>query len=198
MKFEEIAKIDVSSYVEKKNGLSYLSWANAWREFCKVYPGATYEVKKNENGIPAFGDEKLGYMVYTTVTVEGLTHEMWLPVMNHMNKAVMNPDMFLVNKSVMRCLAKNLAMFGLGISLYAGEDIPDEKDAEGREIINRSGNNSNTQDEFMKLWNKLTQEQKDYFSEKFPGKYGPQKDPKYFKKEEKEKITDYIKKKGIA
>lgn len=126
--FKKVVETDVSKMVEKKNGLSYLSWAMAWKEFCKIYPNATYQIVKNENGIPCFGDDKLGYMVYTRVTVEELTHEMWLPVMDFRNKTMLNPTMFDINKTVMRCLAKNLAMFGLGLNVYTGEDYPMSED----------------------------------------------------------------------
>jgi hypothetical protein len=137
---------DVSKYIEKKNGLSYLSWANAWREVLKVYPTATYNIKKDEQNRAYFGDEKVGYMVYTDVTIGDITHEMWLPVMNGANKAMMltaytyttkygentvEPmTMFDVNKTIMRCLVKNLAMFGLGLHIYAGEDLPETEPIE--------------------------------------------------------------------
>lgn len=154
-KFQELYSLNVNEYVEKKNDLSYLSWAYAWAEFKKIYPDATYEVKKDENGRCYFGDENIGYMVYTSVTAGGLTYEMWLPVMDNANKSMKlneytykvaqwewNPatrkkekvgeidktvdavSMFDINKTVMRCLVKNLAMFGLGLYIYAGEDLP--------------------------------------------------------------------------
>jgi hypothetical protein len=125
--FNKVVNIDVSAKVEKKAGLSYLSWAWAWAEFVKVYPTATYKVIKNQNGMPYFADES-GAFVYTEVTVESLTHEMWLPVMNHSNKALKVGafNAFDVNKTIMRCLVKNLAMFGLGLYIYAGDDLPEE------------------------------------------------------------------------
>ena len=154
-KFQELYSLNVNEYVEKKNDLSYLSWAYAWAEFKKIYPDATYEVKKDENGRCYFGDENIGYMVYTSVTAGGLTYEMWLPVMDGANKSMKlnaytykvadwqwSPEerkrvrvgdiektveavsMFDINKTVMRCLVKNLAMFGLGLYIYAGEDLP--------------------------------------------------------------------------
>ena len=154
-KFQELYSLDVNKYVEKKNDLSYLSWAYAWAEFKKIYPDATYEVKKDAEGRCYFGDEDIGYMVYTSVSAGGLTYEMWLPVMDGANKAMkLRPytykvavwewnaathkkekageqekavdaiTMFDVNKTVMRCLVKNLAMFGLGLYIYAGEDLP--------------------------------------------------------------------------
>lgn len=126
MGFKEVYKIDVSQMTEKKNGLTYLSWANAWKEFKNIYPEGTYEVKKDENGKCWFGDDEHGYVVYTTVTVEEITYEMWLPVMDYRNKSILKPTTFDINKAVMRCLTKNLAMFGLGLYIYAGEDLPEE------------------------------------------------------------------------
>ena len=142
--FTELSAVDCRDKIEKKNGLSYLSWAWAWYEVAKRYPAATYEIVKFD-GIPYVYDEKTGYMVYTRVTIEGVTREMWLPVMDGNNRAMKNEPykvvtkygkeitveaatMFDINKTVMRCLTKNLGMFGLGLSLYAGEDIFDEDD----------------------------------------------------------------------
>lgn len=141
-KFVELYSLNVNEYVEKKQGLSYLTWSYAWAEFKKIYPDAIYEVKKDECGRCYFGDENIGYMVYTSVTAGGLTYEMWLPVMDNANKSMkLNTytyqtrsgeksveaiSMFDINKAVMRCLVKNLAMFGLGLYIYAGEDLPED------------------------------------------------------------------------
>lgn len=141
-KFQELYSLNVNEYVEQKNGLNYLSWAFAWAEFKKIYPDATYEVKKDENGKCYFGSENIGYMVYTSVTAGGLTYEMWLPVMDGVNKSMKDEaytyrtkygektveaiSMFDVNKTIMRCLVKNLAMFGLGLYIYSGEDLPED------------------------------------------------------------------------
>ena len=127
-KFEEIIKINVNEKTEKKGVLTYLSWAWAWAEFKKVYPDAQYEVVKFADGKPYYHDEKTGYMVYTKVTAEGLTYEMWLPVMDSRNRALLDATMFDINKTIMRCLTKNLAMFGLGLYIYAGEDLPEGED----------------------------------------------------------------------
>ena len=140
--FEKLYAINVNDKTEKKNELTYLSWAYAIAEFKKVHPDMTYEVKKFENGLPYAYDPNTGYMVYTSVTVDGQTHEMWLPVMDANNRAMksepyvvktkykditVNPaTMFDINKTIMRCLVKNLAMFGLGLYIYAGEDLPEE------------------------------------------------------------------------
>jgi hypothetical protein len=123
--FKTLSQIDVSDYTEKKGGLTYLSWAQAWREFKTQCPCATYEVK-HFDGKPYHADDQLGYIVETSVTVDGETHMMWLPVLDYRNKAlpVGKATMFDINTAIMRCLTKNLAMFGLGIYIYAGEDLP--------------------------------------------------------------------------
>jgi Protein of unknown function (DUF1071) len=142
--YQEVRLIDVSKHVEKKDNLTYLSWAWAWDEFKQAYPDAEYEVLKNPQGLPYFEDSA-GAMVYTRVTANNQTHEMWLPVMDGRNKAMKREPytvktfrgrvevsaytMFDINKTLMRCLVKNLAMFGLGLYIYAGEDLP-EKDEE--------------------------------------------------------------------
>lgn len=139
--FETLNKINVNEHTEDKNGLAYLSWAWAWQEVKGKFPEATYTVYKNERGLPYVYDENTGYMVYTTVTIDGVTHEMWLPVMDSANHAMKSEPytiktrykdvtvapatMFDVNKTIMRCLVKNLAMFGCGLYIYAGEDLPD-------------------------------------------------------------------------
>lgn len=144
--FQTLNAIDVNDHVERKKSgksyLSYLSWSWAWAELKKKYPDAEYEIKKFENNLPYVYDENTGYMVFTSVTIDGLTHEMWLPVMDGANKAmkakpysydtkfngkknVEAATMFNINKTIMRCLVKNLAMFGLGLYIYSGEDLPD-------------------------------------------------------------------------
>ena len=126
MKFEEVMKINVNDKTEKKGNLTYLSWAWAWAEFKKLYPDATYSVKMFD-GVPYVHDSDTGYMVFTSVTADGMTYDMWLPVMDARNKTLMNATMFDINKTIMRCLAKNLAMFGLGLYIYAGEDLPEDE-----------------------------------------------------------------------
>lgn len=149
--FEELSKISVNGHTEDKNGLTYLSWTWAWSEIKKIYPDARYIIKKFDNNLPYVYDENTGYMVFTEMTINDLTYEMWLPVMDGNNKAMLNHEytyqvkeykdgawtggyitkkvekatMFDVNKTIMRCLVKNIAMFGLGIYIYAGEDYPE-------------------------------------------------------------------------
>lgn len=146
--FELLNSINVNDKTEKKNGLTYLSWAWAIGEITKKYPDFTYEIEKFENNLPYIFDEKTGYMVFTKVTVQGITKEMWLPVMDNNNKTMLDKPyeystkygsktvekatMFDINKTIMRCLAKNLAMFGLGLYIYAGEDLPEEERKENQ------------------------------------------------------------------
>ena len=141
--FEELYSLNVNENVEKKEGLSYLSWSWAVAEILKKYPDMTYEILRFENNLPYTYDEKTGYMVFTKVTLEGITREMWLPVMDSKNKAMLDhaytystkygektvepATMFDINKTIMRCLTKNFAMFGLGLYIYAGEDLPEEE-----------------------------------------------------------------------
>lgn len=159
MSLQEIQKtlleLNVNDYTEKKNNLTYLSWANAWSEVLKVYPNAKYDIKKDDNGIACFGNSDLGYMVYTTVTIEEETKEMWLPVLDYKNKAIKSPDMFNVNTSIMRCLTKNLAMFGLGLYIYAGEDITFAEKENSQDKINSLNNilsDINTVEELQKFY----------------------------------------------
>lgn len=127
--FDTLSGINCNGHTEQKNNLTYLSWAWAWGEFRKVCPKATYTVHKDQNGNP-FQKTEEGYMVWTTVTPNAPWDEqpleMWLPVMDMRNNAVKQADMTQINKTIMRCLTKNLAMFGLGFYIYAGEDLPEE------------------------------------------------------------------------
>ena len=123
-KFEEVYAINVNDKTEKKGNLTYLSWAPAWAEFKKIYPDATYKINEFD-GTFCSGNEKMGYMVQTQVTAGERTYEMWLPIMDVRNNTILQPKMTEINKAIMRCLTKNLAMFGLGLYIYAGEDLPE-------------------------------------------------------------------------
>ena len=146
--FNALKNLDLSNKCEKRDQLTYLSWANAWSEFKSAYPSATYRILKNENGLPYFSDPDLGIMVFTEVIVDDVIHQMWLPVMDSKNKAmklepytysvwnnfkkafeektVQGASMFDINKTLMRCLVKNLAMFGLGLYIFQGDDLPEK------------------------------------------------------------------------
>lgn len=150
--FDELNSLNVNEHVEKKNGLSYLSWSWAWAEVMKKYPNAEYEIKTFD-GIPYLEDDNLGYIVMTSMKIDGIERTMWLPVMDGANKAMKSKPytyqvkdfkngkwtgdykdkivepatMFDINTAIMRCLVKNIAMFGLGLYIYSGEDLPPEK-----------------------------------------------------------------------
>ena len=146
--FNALSNLDLSDKCEKRESLVYVSWSNAWSEFKSAYPSATYRILKNENGLPYFSDPDLGIMVFTEVIVDDVIHQMWLPVMDSKNKAmklepytysvwnnfkkafeektVQAASMFDINKTLMRCLVKNLAMFGLGLYIFQGDDLPEK------------------------------------------------------------------------
>ncbi|NCA28511.1 MAG: DUF1071 domain-containing protein [Proteobacteria bacterium] len=150
-KFETLLQLNVNGKVEKKKSgnteLTYLSWAFAVAEMEKAYPDWEYNILEF-NGSPYQFDEKTGYMVWTEIKAGGKTKKMWLPVMDGANKAMSNvkqeysvkgyngappvkkfvepATMFDINKTIMRCLVKNIAMFGIGLYIYAGEDLPED------------------------------------------------------------------------
>ena len=125
----ELLKRNVNEHVEKKQNLSYLSWAWAWAEALKVDPNATFEVKTFKwdqyTELPYMNVNGTG-MVWVTVTLGGKQRTCFLPVMDHRNKPITNPDAFQVNTAIMRCMTKCLALFGLGLYIYAGEDLPED------------------------------------------------------------------------
>jgi len=122
--FTELDRLDVTTHVEQKGQFSYLSWAYAVRELKKIHPEATWEVHEyGEAGFPFIATE-CGYFVKVTVTVDGVPATQIHPVLDHKNKTVAQPDAFQINTSIQRCLVKAIALHGLGLHLYAGEDLP--------------------------------------------------------------------------
>ena len=122
--------IDVSAKIEKKNGLSYLSWAWAVDQLLLQDPAATWSY-----GEPRlFGDT---VMVFCTVTAFGKAMTAQLPVMDHRNKAIPNPDAFAVNTAMQRCLVKAIALHGIGLYIYAGEDLPEGVKTPDEELAER-------------------------------------------------------------
>lgn len=116
--YAKLRALDVSKHIEKKNNLSYLSWAWAVDQLLQQDPMATWEYKE-----PSLFNETM--MVYCSVAAFGKTMTAQLPVMDHKNKAIPNPDAFDVNKAMQRCLAKAIALHGIGLYIYAGEDLPE-------------------------------------------------------------------------
>lgn len=157
--FTTLNQINVNDKTKAKNKLTYLSWPFAWGETKKRYPDASYTVDLYD-GKPYLYDEHLGYLVSTVVTIDGESLPMSLPVMDGANNAMKSErysykiiewvnrqktgnmidkwvepaTMFDINKTMMRCLVKNIAMFGLGLYIYAGEDIPEEPQLSGEDI----------------------------------------------------------------
>ena len=142
--FSKLNSINVNDKTEKKNGLTYLAWAWAWGEVKKLYPDATYTIY--ENTLPSgyvvnyFTDGRTSY-VKTGVTINNLEYIEELPVMDYRNKSILLENMtsFDVNKTIQRSLTKALARHGLGLYIYAGEDLPeDEKDNELEKVIDKT------------------------------------------------------------
>ena len=163
--FSKLNSINVNDKTEKKNGLTYLAWAWAWGEVKKIYPDANYTIY--ENTLPSgyvvnyFTDGRTSY-VKTGVTINNLEHIEELPVMDYSNKSILLENMtsFDVNKTIQRSLTKALARHGLGLYIYAGEDLPeDEKDNEQEKVIdktkvqalNKSIENAGIKDEVVEL-----------------------------------------------
>jgi hypothetical protein len=145
--FEELLSIDVTPYLTKRKAgtkeLSYLSWPYAWAEIKKRYPDATYKIWRDEKGLPYTYDPNTGYMVFVTLFANGQEFPCFLPVMDENNRAMKNKgynynyslngestteyvppaSMFDINKTIMRCLVKACAFAGLGLFVFAGEDI---------------------------------------------------------------------------
>ena len=125
--FEELNSVNVSGMTEKKNGLTYLSWPNAWREVKMRHPEATYTIYENSNGWFYHTDGNTCW-VKTGVTINGLEHIEYLPVMDYRNRSIPfdNLTSFDVNKAIQRSLTKAVARHGLGLYVYAGEDLPND------------------------------------------------------------------------
>lgn len=129
--FNELNKIDVSDKIEKRNGLSYLPWAFAWGELKKRYPEATYTIYENAQGLNYHTDGRTAW-VKTGVTVEGIEYIEYLPVMDYRNNSISVDKLtsWDVNKTIQRSLTKAVARHGLGLYIYAKEDLPsDDKQA---------------------------------------------------------------------
>jgi hypothetical protein len=134
--FAELNKVNCAEHVEKKNGFSYLSWPFAISELRKRHPSATWEVVRFD-GKPYLQTD-LGFFVEVAVTVEGVRLSQIHPVLDHRNKPIMTPDPFHINTSIQRCLVKAIALHGLGLFIYAGEDLPEGEP--GNHGVNEKGN----------------------------------------------------------
>lgn len=130
----DLLKLNVNEHTEKKNNLTYLSWAWAWAEALKADSDASFHVHTFAD--KPYMDVNGTAMVWVTVKMFGKPMTCMLPVMDYRNKCVTNPDAFAVNTSIMRCMTKALALHGLGLYIYAGEDLPEgESDAKAEKDI---------------------------------------------------------------
>ena len=136
--FEVLNAIDCSEHIEKKNGLTYLSWAWAWQILKKHYPASTYTIYEDAQGRNYHTDGRTCW-VKTGVCVEGIEHIEYLPVMDFRNASILLDKVtsFDVNKAIQRSLTKAVARHGLGLYIYAGEDLPDAADEEKRPAASR-------------------------------------------------------------
>ena len=127
--FEVLNAINVNEHTEKKNGQTYLSWTWAWAEVKKHYPDAFYTIYENANGMNYHTDGRTCW-VKTGVTINGLEHIEYLPVMDYRNASIPVDKVtsFDVNKAIQRSLTKAVARHGLGLYIYAGEDLPEVSD----------------------------------------------------------------------
>lgn len=171
--FDALYSADLSEEVEKKNGLSYVSWSQAWKVFKQFYPSATYKIHTSPTtGLPYFVDPLMGVMVHTEVTADGLTYENWLPLMDYQNRSQMAGEaytlqvydkfkkqyvekrvekayVFDANSAVQRSLCKCMAMHGLALCLYSGlefnEDNPDSSHQNNAAPVARQNRPAQTQ-----------------------------------------------------
>jgi hypothetical protein len=121
--FTELNAINVNKHVEKKGQFNYLSWAYAVAELLKRHPNATWEIIEY-NGLP-YNETPLGFFVKVAVTVNGVTRSQIHPVLDNNNRPIAKPTSFQINTSIQRCLVKAISLHGLGLYIYAGEDLPD-------------------------------------------------------------------------
>jgi hypothetical protein len=151
--FEALSSLNLNDMCEKRSDLTYLPWSDCFDVLRSVYPSATYKVIRNSDGLPYFVDPNTGIMVFTEITIDGITSECFLPVMDYKNQAMkLTPytyqvwdsnkktyvdknveaaTMFDINKTIWRCLVKNVAIAtGIGLYIFKGEDVPEKSNDE--------------------------------------------------------------------
>ena len=150
--FKTLADVDCSNHIEKKGKFNYVSWTWAWALVKQNYPNATFEKHvfsdNQDNPLPFMRDTKGYTYVQTSVTIEGVTLTETFPVTDNRNQAIQHPNSFEVNTALQRCLVKTLAFHGLGLSIYAGEDLPvmGEHDEELNNVLNQLGEAKTNED----------------------------------------------------
>jgi hypothetical protein len=141
--FKRLSNVDISGLVKPKGNFWYLSWSNAVREASKLYPDMNWEFTKWDD-LP-FLQTPVGYFVECSVTIGGITRTQMLPVLDHKNQTLKQPDAAAINKSQMRALTKAIALHGLGLDLWAGEDLGDLEEDGSRKLPNYRGFNQDKQ-----------------------------------------------------
>lgn len=131
--YKTLSEVNVNGFAKKKGNLTYLSWVYAWGKVKEFYPTANYKVYENANGLNYHTDGRTCW-VKCSVTIDGLEHIEYLPVMDHRNSAISADKVTScdVNKAIQRCITKACARHGLGIYIYAGEDMPFETEENKR------------------------------------------------------------------
>ena len=156
--WHNLSRFDVSKEVEQKGRFDYLSWAWAWAFVKEKYPTATFEkhiFKDNQdNPLPFMRDTKGHTYVAVTVTIESVSHTEIHYVMDHKNQSVQHPDGGQVNKALQRCLVKAIAFHGLGLNVYAGEDLPMDLDEVDYSLVIEDFNHAKSVDEIDSAWRK--------------------------------------------
>ena len=158
--FKRLSSIDLDKKVKQKGNFWYVPWSGAVRELLKHYPDSTWEFTKFGDSLEPFLKTNAGCFVECTVTVRGIKRTLMLPVLDHSNKVLENPDAGQVNKAQMRALTKAIALHGFGLELWAGEDpdYPDEPDEPGETEATQNQANHCPQDHFdgkFPEWEKL-------------------------------------------
>jgi len=133
----DLLKLDVNKHTEKKNNLTYLSWAWAWAEALEADPTVTFKVELFDG--KCYMDINGTAMVWVTVTMFGKPMTCMLPVMDFKNKAIVKPDAYAINTAIVRCMTKGLSLHGLGLYIYAGEDIPQKANEEDTNTYKEKG-----------------------------------------------------------
>lgn len=131
--FEVLRKHNVSKHMEQKGQFNYLSWAYAVEELRKLKPDATWRVVKDENGYP-YTSTPAGHFVEVEVTVDDISLSQIHPVLDHRNQTLEQPNAFQINTSIQRCLAKAIALHGLGLYIFRGEDLPEADPLNGKQL----------------------------------------------------------------
>ena len=151
--FETLSIIDVSGITSAKQGQKYISWSDCWNGIKRIYPNASYEVLENDAGLPFF-ESTMGIFVKVEVTINGETQKMIMPVLDSINKSMKSEQYsymtkkgertvnactsFDINTSIMRCVVKCCALFGFGLNVYRGQDLPNPELIDSTQISNIS------------------------------------------------------------